>query len=82
MRDFFFFTETNLCLLQGERYWANFYADIIVDDKIILELKAKERLIKEDETQILNYLKATGICLGLLINFGNKRRLEWKRFIR
>ena len=67
---------------KGKDIGANFYADIIVDDKIILELKAKERLIKEDETQILNYLKATGIRLGLLINFGNKRRLEWKRFIR
>ena len=67
---------------KGKDIHANFYADLIVDDKIIIELKSKERLINADETQILNYLKATGIRLGLLINFGNKRRLEWKRFIR
>ena len=67
---------------KGKDIHANFYADLIVDDKIIIELKSKERLINADEAQILNYLKATGIRLGLLINFGNKRRLEWKRFIR
>ena len=80
----FLFRHRNqfLFITRGKDIGANFYADIIVDDKIILELKAKERLIKEDETQILNYLKATGIRIGLLINFGSKRRLEWKRFIR
>ena len=67
---------------KGKDIHANFYADLIVDDKIIIELKSKERIISADEAQILNYLKATGIRLGLLINFGNKRRLEWKRFIR
>ena len=67
---------------KGKDIHANFYADLIVDDKIIIELKSKERLINADEAQILNYIKATGIRLGLLINFGNKRRLEWKRFIR
>ena len=67
---------------KGKDIHANFYADLIVDDKIIIELKSKERLINADEAQILNYLIATGIRLGLLINFGNKRRLEWKRFIR
>jgi GxxExxY protein len=67
---------------KGKDIHASFYADLIVDDKIIIELKSKERLISADEAQILNYLKATGIRLGLLINFGNKRRLEWKRFIR
>ncbi|HJJ84468.1 MAG TPA: GxxExxY protein, partial [Methanocorpusculum sp.] len=67
---------------KGKDIHTSFYADLIVDDKIIIELKSKERLISADEAQILNYLKATGIRLGLLINFGNKRRLEWKRFIR
>ena len=44
-------------------------ADIIVEDKILLELKAINRTTSAHEAQLLNYLKATGIKLGLLINF-------------
>ncbi len=46
-----------------------FIADIIVDGKVILELKAIEQLAKIHEVQLVNYLVATGIPLGLLINF-------------
>jgi len=50
------------------------------DDKVILELKALRSLAPEHEAQLLNYLKASGIHVGLLINFG-RSRLEWKRFV-
>ena len=49
-----------------------YFADIIVDDKIIIELKAKNMLAKIDEVQLVNYLKATEMEVGLLINFGEK----------
>ena len=48
----------------------SFYADLIVERKVILELKAIECLAKIHEVQLVNYLKATGYDLGLLINFG------------
>jgi GxxExxY protein len=47
-----------------------FFADIIVNSKVIVELKAVETLNKVHEIQLVNYLKATGISIGLLINFG------------
>ncbi|MGA9407493.1 MAG: GxxExxY protein [Bacteroidota bacterium] len=48
--------------------------------KIIIELKALDRLSGKEEAQILNHLKATGLRVGLLINFGSVGKLEWKRF--
>ena len=49
-----------------------FYADLIVEDEIIIELKAVENLVKIHEVQLVNYLNATEIDVGLLINFGDK----------
>jgi len=47
-----------------------FYADILVDEKILIELKAVSRLLPEHKAQVINYLNATGIGVGLLVNFG------------
>jgi hypothetical protein len=47
-----------------------------------IELKAIDRLTGKDMAQLLNYLKATGLRLGLLVNFGNSERLEWERRIK
>ncbi len=58
-----------------------FYADILVEKKIIVELKAVKELAPEHQAQVINYLKATGIEVGLLINFGNQK-LQYKRLIR
>jgi len=55
-------------------------ADIIVEEKVILELKAQKQLTKAHEAQVLNYLKATGIKIGLLINFTHPKA-EVKRYI-
>ncbi|MEX2478285.1 MAG: GxxExxY protein [Gracilimonas sp.] len=54
-----------------------FFADIIVDEKVIIELKAARKLDKDHEYQLINYLKATEIEVGLLLNFG--RNPEFKR---
>lgn len=55
----------------------DYYADIIVENIIIIELKAAESLCEEHEIQLVNYLKATDIEVGLLLNFGKKT--EFKR---
>jgi GxxExxY protein len=51
----------------------DYIADILVDDKVIVELKTVERLERIHEAQLLNYLKATGIRVGLLVNFKSSR---------
>jgi GxxExxY protein len=56
--------------------------DLICYDQVIVELKALDHLSGNEESQILNYLKATGLRVGLLINFGSHGKLEWKRFVR
>ncbi len=58
-----------------------FYADILLEGKVIMELKAARSLTPEHQAQVINYLKATGIEVGLLVNFGNPR-LEYKRLHR
>ena len=59
----------------------DYYADILVENKIILELKSVEVIANAHRAQVLNYLKATGLRLAILINFG-KERLESERFIK
>jgi len=49
-----------------------YYADLVVDNLIILELKAAECLVKEFEYQLINYLRGTNMEVGLLLNFGKK----------
>ncbi len=58
----------------------DFYADILVNDQILLELKAINHIIDAHRAQIINYLKATDIKLGIVLNFG-KTRLEQERFV-
>ena len=58
----------------------DYYADILVANKVILELKAAESVCEEHEYQLINYLKATKIELGLLLNFGKKPEIKRKIF--
>jgi len=53
-----------------------FYADIVVDGKVILELKAVDTICKEHEYQLINYLKACDLEVGLLLNFGKKAEIK------
>jgi len=57
-----------------------YFADIIVNDTIIVELKAGESLCEEHEHQLINYLKATDIEVGLLLNFGKSPQFKRKVF--
>jgi GxxExxY protein len=54
-----------------------YFADLIVNGKVIIELKAAETLVEEHELQLINYLKSTEMEVGLLLNFG--RKLQFKR---
>jgi len=56
--------------------------DLICCDQIIVELKALSHLSGAEESLWLNYLKASGLRVGLLINFGSHGKLEWKRYVR
>ena len=66
-------------LYKGELV-GDYFADIVVEDRIILELKAIEKLQNVHEAQLLNYLKATGMHVGLLINFTHPKA-EIKRMV-
>ena len=59
----------------------NFITDAVVDDKIIIEYKSIQKLNKIHEVQLVNYLVATGIDVGILINFGEEK-VEIKRKVR
>ena len=65
------------------RMVGDFYADLLVEGKVIIELKAVQKLAKEHEVQLVNYLAATGIDNGLLINFGSSVEIKrkFKKFI-
>ena len=57
-----------------------YFADILVDDKVIVEIKAARILALEHEAQLLNYLKATDFEVGLLLNFGPNPEIKRKVF--
>jgi GxxExxY protein len=57
-----------------------YYADILIDDKVIVEIKATRTLVMDHEAQLLNYLKATDVEVGLLLNFGLKPEIKRKVF--
>ena len=81
-RKISFSSQIELKVKYKDRYLQKTYiADIIAYDKIIIELKALSNLSGKEEAQLINYLKATGFKVGLLINFGSPNKLEWKRFV-
>jgi len=67
---------------KGKPLKQNFKPDFICYDKIILEIKAVSEFCGEHRAQVLNYLKATGFRLGLLVNFGNHPKLDYERIAR
>ena len=63
-----------------ENLVGEYFADILVENQVIIELKTVEKLTNNHEAQLLNYLKATGIKVGILVNF-KQRRAEIKRMV-
>ena len=66
---------------KGEVLQKQYYADFLFYSKILTEIKAQDCLTSNNEAQLLNYMHGTKLPVGLLINFGNASRLEWKRFV-
>jgi len=74
--------ECNLAIeYKGKILHKTYCADFICYEQLVVEIKAMDKLYSRDEAQILNYLKATRLKVGLLINFGAHGKLEWKRFV-
>ena len=71
--------QKSIKVLYDGKEVGSYVADIVVEGKIIVELKSISKLMNIHEAQLLNYLKATKIKVGLLVNFGEK--LEFKRKI-
>lgn len=66
---------------KGVELRQGYRADLVCYGRIIVELKAVSALADEHRSQLLNYLNATGMRLGLLINFGHHPRLEYERIV-
>lgn len=66
---------------KGHALTRHYVPDVVCFGQIIAELKVCERLTGIEESQLLNYLKATRNHVGLLINFGSRGTLEWKRYV-
>ena len=67
-------------MYKGRRLNTTYRADFICFDAVVLEIKAIAKLSGAEEAQIINYLKATGYRVGLLLNFGSES-LQYKRFV-
>ncbi len=72
--------QKSVTVYYGEKEIGQYFADIIVEECVIIELKTAETISKEHEFQLINYLKATEIEVGLLLNFGKKPELKRKVF--
>ncbi len=66
---------------KGQPLRQHYVADFVAYDKIIIEIKAIQQLGPNEQAQIINYLKASGLRLGLLINFGTPDKLQHKRIV-
>ncbi len=82
LRNIPFVAQAELQLMfKGRPLKQTYRPDFICYNKIILELKAAKQIIPEFEAQILNYLKASHLRLGLLVNFGAHPKVEIERFV-
>ena len=67
---------------KGKVLEKRYIADFVCFGEIIVEIKSLDELTSREEAQLLNYLKATGHRVGLLVNFGSRGKLEWRRMVR
>jgi GxxExxY protein len=73
-------SQVPIKVLYKEKVVGEYIADLLVEDKVIVELKTVENIDKVHEAQLLNYLKATGIRVGILVNFKHPKA-EIKRMV-
>jgi GxxExxY protein len=73
-------TQYPIKVMYDDNVIGEYVADILVEDKVIIEIKASRCLVEENEAQLLNYLKATKIEIGLLFNFGVKPEIKRKAY--
>ena len=72
--------QKNIVVYYDEKEIGNYFADLLVEKCVIVELKAMKTICEEHEAQLLNYLRATKIEIGLLLNFGKKPEFRRKIF--
>ncbi len=72
--------EVSLSVSYKERIVGEYFADILVEDVLVVELKCVERLAGEHVAQCINYLRASGLLVCLLVNF-QKPKVEWRRIV-
>lgn len=70
--------ERSYNVIFREKIVGRYIADLVVNDTVIVELKCCENLISEHQAQLFNYLKVSGLPVGLLVNF-RRRKLDWNR---
>lgn len=73
-------TEASFAVTYKGRPVGEYFADLLVEDVLVVELKCAERLANEHVAQCLNYLRASGLTLCLLVNF-QKPKVEWRRIV-
>jgi GxxExxY protein len=73
-------SQVPITVLYKDNVVGEYLADLLVEDKVIVELKTVENLDKNHEAQLLNYLKATNLHVGLLVNF-KKKKADIKRMV-
>jgi len=81
-REIPFATQSPLTIeYKGSELKKRYLADFVCFGKIVVEIKACEALTSRDESQLINYMKATAMRVGLLFNFCSIAKLEWKRYV-
>ncbi len=73
-------SQFSIQVFYEDKIVGEYFADILVDDKVIVEIKASKNLVLDNEAQLLNYLKATDKEVGLLLNFGPKPEIKRRVF--
>ncbi len=79
-KDILFKSQEKYSVVYKNTIIKDFYCDLVIDDKIVIELKATRQITDIERAQILNYLKVTKLKLGIIINFGEKS-LQYDRIL-
>ena len=78
-----FEAQKELCIYyKGKCLNKKYVADLVCFGSVLVELKVMRQIGSGEEAQLLNYLNATGLRVGIIINFGDPGRLDWKRMVR